>query len=65
MHMTGDSGVSGDPWVVKAPGNAFAKAGERVALTLPAQQLHVFDAAGIAVPRTIADADLRVSEAVS
>ena len=60
-----DSGVSGDPWVVKAPGNAFAKAGERVALTLPAQQLHVFDAAGIAVPRTIADADLRVSEAVS
>jgi hypothetical protein len=25
----------------------------------------VFDAAGMAVPRTIADADLRVSEAVS
>ena len=60
-----DSGVAGEPWVAKAPGNAFAKAGERVALSLPAQHLHVFDATGMAVPRTIADADLRVSAAVS
>ena len=58
-----DSGTPGEPWVVKAPGNAFAKAGERVALSLPPQHLHVFDAKGIAVPRTIADAELRVSQA--
>jgi multiple sugar transport system ATP-binding protein len=59
-----DSGTPGEPWVVKAPGNTFAKAGERVSLSLPAHHLHVFDAGGHAVPRTIADADLRVSESV-
>jgi multiple sugar transport system ATP-binding protein len=58
-----DSGVAGDPWVVKAPGQAFAKAGERVALSLPPQHLHVFDAAGLALPRTVVDAELRVSQA--
>ena len=57
-----DSGTPGEPWVAKAPGNSFAKAGERVALSLPPQHLHVFDAAGLAVPRTIVDADLRVSQ---
>ena len=59
-----ESGTPGAPWVIKAPGNAYAKAGERVALSLPPQHLHVFDSKGIAVPRTIADADLRVSQAV-
>ena len=58
-----ESGTPGAPWVIKAPGNAYAKAGERVALSLPPQHLHVFDSKGIAVPRTIADADLRVSQA--
>jgi multiple sugar transport system ATP-binding protein len=57
-----ESGTPGDPWVVTAPGPASARAGERVALSLPPQHLHVFDAQGLAVPRAVADADLRVSQ---
>ena len=56
-----DSGVTSDPWVVKAPGNSFARAGERVALSMPAQHLHVFDAGGLSMPRTIASQDLSLS----
>jgi multiple sugar transport system ATP-binding protein len=56
-----ESGVTSDPWVVKAPGNSFARAGERVALSMPAQHLHVFDANGLSMPRTIASQDLALS----
>ena len=56
-----DSGIAADPWVVKAPGNSFARAGERVALSMPAQHLHLFDAQGLALPRTIANEDLALS----
>jgi multiple sugar transport system ATP-binding protein len=56
-----DSGVSSDPWVVKAPGNSFAHTGERIALSMPANHLHVFDARGIAMPRTIASHDRSLS----
>ena len=56
-----DSSVPREPWVVKAPGNTFAKAGERVAISLPAQHLHVFDAQDLAVPRTVIDSDLHVN----
>jgi multiple sugar transport system ATP-binding protein len=49
-----DSGVPGAPWVVKAPGNASTRAGERLAISLPAQHLHLFDAQGIAMARTVA-----------
>jgi multiple sugar transport system ATP-binding protein len=47
--------------VVKAPGNRFARAGERVALSMPAQHLHVFDGNGLSMPRTIASQDLALS----
>ena len=53
-------GASGDdaPLVVKAPGNTIAVAGERAPVGLPAQHLHLFDADGIALERTLAEADL-------
>ena len=57
------SGVVSEPWVIKAPGNAFARAGERVALSFPARHLHVFDAQGHSMPRTVADAELPVAVA--
>jgi multiple sugar transport system ATP-binding protein len=53
-----DSGVAGDPWVVKAPGNSFARAGERVAMSLRDRDLHLFDAQGRAMVRTVANEDL-------
>ena len=53
-----DSGVAGAPWVVKAPGNSFARAGERMAMALPPQHLHLFDAQGRAMARTVANEDL-------
>jgi multiple sugar transport system ATP-binding protein len=56
-----DSGIPREPWVVKAPGNAFAKAGERVAISLPAQHLHVFDAQDLSLPRTVVDKELHVT----
>ena len=60
-----DSGTPSDPWVVKAPGNAFARAGERVAVSLPPQHLHLFDAQGRAVERTVANEDLLLSAAMA
>ncbi|MFZ2220068.1 MAG: sn-glycerol-3-phosphate ABC transporter ATP-binding protein UgpC [Rhodoferax sp.] len=53
-----DSGVRGEPWVVKAPGNSYAKTGDRLALSLPPQHLHLFDAQGHALARTVANEDL-------
>lgn len=58
-----DSGVPGAPWVVKAPGNSFAKAGERMAMSLPPQHLHLFDADGRALERTVANEDLPLASA--
>jgi multiple sugar transport system ATP-binding protein len=52
-----------EPFVVKAPGNVHASPGQRVAVTLPAAALHVFDSAGDALPRCVADADLAIPQA--
>jgi len=60
-----DSGMAGAPWVVKAPGNSFAKAGERVAMSLPEQHLHLFDADGRALERTVSNEDLPLAAAVA
>jgi multiple sugar transport system ATP-binding protein len=53
-----DSGVPSDPWVVKAPGNSFARAGERVALSFPDRHLHLFDANDRALERTVSNDDM-------
>jgi multiple sugar transport system ATP-binding protein len=60
-----DSGIAGAPWVVKAPGNSFAKAGERVAMSLPPQHLHLFDADGRALERTVTSEDLPLASALA
>jgi multiple sugar transport system ATP-binding protein len=60
-----DSGVAGAPWVVKAPGNSFAKAGERVAMSLHPQHLHLFDADGRALERTVTNEDLPLASAMA
>ena len=48
-----DAAGCGDPWVAKAPGHFSASPGHRVALRLPAERVHVFDAADVALPRTV------------
>lgn len=58
-----DSGVAGAPWVVKAPGNSFAHTGERMAMSLPPQHLHLFDAQGRAMERTVANNELALATA--
>ncbi len=58
-----DSGVANESLVVKAPGHAHADAGQRIALSLPAASLHLFDARGFALERRVPDADLQVPHA--
>ncbi len=48
---------------VKAPGQARADAGQRVAVTLPPAALHLFDDQGLALPRCVPALDLRLPEA--
>ncbi|MEY4884349.1 MAG: sn-glycerol-3-phosphate transporter ATP-binding protein UgpC [Pseudomonadota bacterium] len=57
------SSVAHEPMVVKAPGHAHADTGQRVAISLPAADLHVFDDRGHALERRIPIADLRVPHA--
>jgi len=52
-----------DPFVVKAPGNLHASAGQRVAVAVPFESLHVFDAQGHALERCVQDSDLPVPQA--
>ncbi|WP_295961042.1 sn-glycerol-3-phosphate ABC transporter ATP-binding protein UgpC [Rhodoferax sp.] len=57
------SGVANQPLVVKAPGQAHAETGQRVAISLPAASLHVFDGKGHALERRIPIADLLIPHA--
>ena len=57
------TGVETDPFVVKASGNLHATEGQRVAISLPAESLHVFDAKGLALSRCVQDSDLPVPQA--
>ncbi len=56
---------AGEPegFVAKAPGHAHAAAGHRLAVSLPAEAIHLFDAQGLALPRTVEAADIRLPEA--
>ena len=56
-----DSGTAGSPWVVKAPGNSFARTGESVSVSLPASHMHLFDVNGRALPRTVDSTELPLS----
>lgn len=57
------SGMANESLVVKAPGHAHADAGQRVAISLPAAALHLFDAQGLALERRIPIADMPVPHA--
>ncbi len=58
-----DSGVVGSPWTVKAPGHTHAAPGHRIAFSLPAHSLHLFDGQGLALERHIADTDVALPSA--
>jgi multiple sugar transport system ATP-binding protein len=58
-----DSGVVNQPLVVKAPGHAHATPGQRIALTLPASALHLFDNEARALRRCAPSADLALPRA--
>ncbi|MCW5666672.1 MAG: ATP-binding cassette domain-containing protein [Piscinibacter sp.] len=61
LYLRGESAT--EPVVVKAPGHLHAAAGQRVAVSLPASCVHVFDAQGLALPRCVQDSDLPVPQA--
>ena len=57
------SGNETDPFVIKAPGNLHASTGQRVAIAVPSESMHVFDAQGHALARCVQDSDLPVPQA--
>jgi multiple sugar transport system ATP-binding protein len=58
-----DSGVANEPFVAKAPGHAHAEPGQRIALCMPADKLHLFDSQGHALERRVPAPDLQVPNA--
>ncbi len=54
-----DSGPGRDNWVVKADGSVHEQPGNRLAVSLAAEHLHVFDATGHALPRVMAQEPLQ------
>jgi multiple sugar transport system ATP-binding protein len=52
-----------EPIVARAPGESRAEAGQRVALSLPADALHVFDDQGLSLPRLAAVTDMVLPQA--
>jgi multiple sugar transport system ATP-binding protein len=61
LYLRGETAT--DPFVVKAPGNLHAAAGQRVGVRLPPQLLHLFDAQGHALVRCVEDSDLPIPQA--
>jgi multiple sugar transport system ATP-binding protein len=56
-----NSGDLGAPLVVKAEGLTHAAPGNRVAMAMPEQHCHVFDDQGMALARTVREADIPVA----
>jgi multiple sugar transport system ATP-binding protein len=52
-----------EPIVTRAPGESRAEGGQRVALSLPADALHVFDDQGLSLPRLAAVTDMVLPQA--
>lgn len=61
IYLQGD--IAQEPLVIKAPGNAHAFAGQRIALSLAASSLHVFNSDGYALERKIPIADFAIAAA--
>ena len=62
LYMEGADG-SIESLVAKAPGHAHAATGHRLAIGLPADALHLFDAQGLALARCIPDQDQSLPQA--
>jgi multiple sugar transport system ATP-binding protein len=45
--------------LVKVPGHAALQTGDKIALSIPSQQLHVFDQNGQALERSLSDDELK------
>ncbi|MDE2371853.1 MAG: sn-glycerol-3-phosphate ABC transporter ATP-binding protein UgpC [Burkholderiales bacterium] len=58
LYVEGAS--AGAPWVAKAPGAASAKPGQRVAFAPAPTAIHLFDDAGLALPRCIDETELEL-----
>ena len=56
-----NTGTTQDSWMIKVPGHSSSLAGDRVAVSLPASAMHVFDADGVALERSISDDALKAS----
>jgi multiple sugar transport system ATP-binding protein len=61
LYVGGESVLA--TWTLKAPGAALATAGQRIAITVPAQELHLFDALGMAVPRCMQATEMPIPQA--
>jgi multiple sugar transport system ATP-binding protein len=48
-----------DSWMIKVTGHGNSQTGDSLAVSLPASALHVFDSFGLALERSISDADLK------
>jgi len=61
LYISGESESA--TWTLKAPGAALATAGHRIAIEVPAQELHLFDAQGMAVPRCMRATEMPIPQA--
>lgn len=61
IYLQGD--IAQEPLVIKAPGQAHAYTGQRIALSLPASSLHVFTSNGYALERQIPIDDFAIAAA--
>jgi multiple sugar transport system ATP-binding protein len=52
-----------EPIVARAPGESRAESGQRIALSLPADALHMFDDQGLSLPRLAATTDMVLPKA--
>ncbi len=58
-----NSDKPGEPFVTRAPGESRATTGQRAALSLPVDALHVFDAQGLSLTRLAATTEMVLPEA--
>jgi len=58
-----DNGSVDGSWIARAAGNVRAEAGQRLAVGLPAQALHLFDEHGHALERRVPDTELTLPAA--
>lgn len=65
VYLDFDQSTSGmatdDSWMIKVTGHGASHTGDKLAVALPANALHVFDSQGVALERSVSDAELKSS----